>query len=78
MRIVFKREDPDSPDLLFVEVENDRGESIHVGTWKDEGDGFEVLEIPDPSPPVNYIHVNPPMPLPYSPVQYRYPGPYRY
>ena len=35
---------PDSPDLTFVEVENDRGESIAVGEWSDR-DGYKVLTI---------------------------------
>jgi len=51
MRIVFKRENDESPDLMFVEIEDDNGRSIEVGQWSNEGDGFHVLEIPD-QPPV--------------------------
>ena len=29
----------------FVETENDKGASIHVGDWLDRGDGFWVLRI---------------------------------
>ena len=40
---------PGSPDLTFVEVENDRGESVSVGEWSDRG-GYKVLTIPATRP----------------------------
>lgn len=46
MRIVFKQEDDGSPDLTFVEIEDDTGRSIEVGEWSDEGHGFRVLTLP--------------------------------
>jgi hypothetical protein len=42
--IVFQRV-PDSPDLLFVEVERD-GRSISVGEWITRPDGMVALRIP--------------------------------
>lgn len=34
------------PDLQFVEVENDDGESVDVGTWEtNTGDQFQTLRI---------------------------------
>jgi hypothetical protein len=47
VRIVFKRENEDSPDLTFVDIEDDAGRSVDVGEWRDEGDGFQVLVVPD-------------------------------
>jgi hypothetical protein len=47
MRIVFKRENAESPDLTFVEIEDDAGRCVQVGEWSDEGDGFHVLVVPD-------------------------------
>jgi hypothetical protein len=44
MRIVFERK-PDSPDLVFVEVEDDTGHSIQAGTWED-AEPFVVLQLP--------------------------------
>lgn len=32
----------------FIEVENDAGESIHVGEWIDRGDGTWALRIETP------------------------------
>ena len=43
MDIVFQRV-PDSPDLIFVEVERD-GRSVRVGEWVDREDGRVVLRI---------------------------------
>jgi len=43
LHIVFAT-NPDSPDLTFVEVENDRSESVSVGEWSDR-DGYKVLTI---------------------------------
>lgn len=43
VHIVFAA-NPDSPDLTFVEIENDQGESISVGKWSDR-DGYKVLTI---------------------------------
>ena len=51
MRIVFKRENGDSPDLTFVEIEDHEGRSIDPGVWTDEGDGFVVCTLPEPPGP---------------------------
>ena len=45
---VFSHVEENSPDLLFVEVENKQGESISIGRWhmRPDGDnnGKEVLD----------------------------------
>lgn len=39
---------PPGPEAgRFVEVENENGESINVGEWKEQNDGTWILEIPD-------------------------------
>lgn len=51
IRIVFEPvvdEHTGHDELRFIEVENDRGESINVGTWH-EGDGWRWLTIDLPS-----------------------------
>ncbi len=35
----------DNPDLLFVEAENDKGESIGVGEWSTDEQGYHVLRF---------------------------------
>ena len=42
-RILFA-EIPDSPDLTFVEVENEEGYGINFGKWVQDGE-YRVLEI---------------------------------
>ena len=42
VRIFFS--EPPGPDSSFVEVENEHGESIDVGTWSQEGD-LHVLKL---------------------------------
>lgn len=44
IRILFSVEE-DERDLRFVEVENENGDSISVGTWSEEENGYVVLEI---------------------------------
>ena len=44
IQIVF-RDVPNTPDLLFVEVENQQGQSIRVGEWRTREDGYKVLEL---------------------------------
>ena len=45
--IVFdKPPGPERPG--FVEVENDRGQSITLGEWVERGDGLWALRIPVP------------------------------
>lgn len=46
MDVVFQRT-PDSPDLVFVEVEVE-GRSAPVGEWVDSADGTVVLRIEAP------------------------------
>ena len=47
MDIVFKRSDPDMPDMFFVEVEDGHGQGIQVGEWIERPDGFTVLRLPE-------------------------------
>lgn len=37
---------PDHDMPRFVEVENEQGQSISVGTWLERPDGYWVLRIP--------------------------------
>lgn len=46
MNIVFSQV-KGSPDLTFVEIEDDEGRSISVSTWSTRADGARVLSIPD-------------------------------
>ena len=45
IRILFAVEENDERNLRFVEVENEVGESVSVGTWSEDEDGYRVLEI---------------------------------
>ena len=44
IRIVFSPA-ADSPDITFVDVENDWHQSVAVGNWVEQGDGMKVLII---------------------------------
>jgi hypothetical protein len=33
------------PDTDFIEVENDQGKSVNVGTWRETDGGYHVLRI---------------------------------
>jgi hypothetical protein len=39
---------PNTPDLLFVEVEDKDGKSVDFGTWARRADGYLVLRVPLP------------------------------
>ena len=43
--IVFNTGRDYPEDLVFIEVENDQGESIRFGEWVDRSDGYRVLRI---------------------------------
>jgi hypothetical protein len=44
INIIFQPISEDSPDLRFIEVEDQEGKSIRVGEWS-EKDGFQVLTL---------------------------------
>lgn len=50
LRIVFHGA---MPDLRFIEVENEKGESVNIGKWRSRTDGYVELVInsalPEPS-----------------------------
>lgn len=39
----------DSPTYEFVEIENENGESLNRGEWKNGEPGYEYIEMPDPA-----------------------------
>lgn len=45
IRIVFKHENVNRPELTFVEIENFKQQSLEIGTFSTEEDGFAVLTI---------------------------------
>ena len=44
IRILFSEVEGE-PTLNFVEIENEKGESISVGTWTEDENGYKALEI---------------------------------
>lgn len=48
INILFAQK-PESPDMTFIEVEDDAGFNINVGEWITKG-GYQVLRIERPEP----------------------------
>jgi len=48
--IVFTDLPGPGSECVFVEVEDQSGKSIAIGTWTRRSDGFVALRIPDPRP----------------------------
>lgn len=44
IRIIFAKNDHNE-ELRFVEIENANGESISIGNWTIDDQGYKVLEI---------------------------------
>lgn len=38
----------DSPDHVFVEIEDDKGRSFRLGEWRKRDDGYVVIRVPLP------------------------------
>lgn len=52
VRVVFER-DPGAPDLVLVDVEDEAGRSVSVGTWVDRADGLVELRLDLAAGPAN-------------------------
>ena len=45
IRILFSQDDNDKRKLSFVEVENEKRESVDLGEWVTDENGYRVLEV---------------------------------